>query len=210
MIVPINFNTCVYTGSTKSRVHVQVFISNQKATLKFFSFALIFFFRSINQSINQNLWNYFTNQPTNTPMTTTPFMSLAEKTAYKRNLVKIRLARFGRRHQPVYNIVVMPAKKAPQKLPLEVIGTYDPIPLPKPSHDNSAPVKEINLDFHRAKYWLGQGAEPTDRVAWLFKKAGLLPSFWPKESKLSQEIIKPVIEDIKETQEVPVERIRRR
>ena len=44
-------------------------------------------------------------------MTTTPFMSLAEKTAYKRNLVKIRLARFGRRHQPVYNIVVMPAKK---------------------------------------------------------------------------------------------------
>lgn len=186
------------------------FISTKNDIEIFFLFDFFFI-----QSINQHHWNYLTNpiqsnQPINTPMTITPFMSLAEKTAYKRNLVKIRLARFGRRHQPVYNIVVMPAKKAPQKLPLEVIGTYDPIPLPKPNNDKSAPVKEINLDFHRAKYWLGQGAEPTDRVAWLFKKAGLLPSFWPKESKLSQEIIKPVIEDIKETQEVPVERIRRR
>ena len=41
-------------------------------------------------------------------------MSVAEKMAYKRNMVKIRLARFGRKHQPIYNIVVMKAKKAQQ------------------------------------------------------------------------------------------------
>ena len=111
MIVPISFNTCVYTVSTKV-VCTCKFSFLTKSDIEIFSFALIFSFnQSINQSINQNHWNYFTNQPTNTPMTTTPFMSLAEKTAYKRNLVKIRLARFGRRHQPVYNIVVMPAKK---------------------------------------------------------------------------------------------------
>ncbi|KAL6451479.1 MRPS16 37S ribosomal protein S16 [Candida maltosa Xu316] len=137
-------------------------------------------------------------------------MTLAEKTAYKRNLVKIRLARFGRRHQPEFNIVVMPAKKAQQKLPLEVIGTYCPVPVPKPSHDTSTPVKEIQLDFHRTKYWLGQGAEPTERVAWLFKKVGLLPQFWPKTSALSQEITKPVVKDITETEEIPVATIRKR
>ena len=54
-----------------------------------------------------------------------PIMSVAEKMAYKRNMVKIRLARFGRKHQPIYNIVVMKAKKAQQKLPMEVIGTYN-------------------------------------------------------------------------------------
>jgi len=139
-----------------------------------------------------------------------PLMSLAEKTAYKRNLVKIRLARFGRKHQPIFNIVVMKAKKAQQKLPMEVIGTYNPVPTPQPSFDNSAPIKDISLDFHRAKYWLGMGAEPTPKVAWLFKKAGILPNFWPKTSKLSQEINAPVVEDVKETQELPVDVVRRR
>ncbi|KAI3404780.1 MRPS16 [Candida oxycetoniae] len=139
-----------------------------------------------------------------------PVMSLAEKTAHKRNLIRIRLARFGRKHQPIYNIVVMKAKKAQQKVPIEVIGTYNSVPTPQPSFDKSMPVKDISLDFHRAKYWLGRGAEPTDRVAWLFKKAGILPSFWPSSQNITQEILSPVVEDIRETQELPVENIRRR
>ncbi|CAK9441955.1 uncharacterized protein LODBEIA_P57810 [Lodderomyces beijingensis] len=139
-----------------------------------------------------------------------PMMSLAEKTAHKRNLLRIRLARFGRKHQPIYNIVVSKAKSAQQKLPIEVIGTYNSIPTPKPGFDKSMPVKDISLDFHRAKYWLGRGAEPTERVAWLFKKAGILPSFWPSTSKLSQEISSPVVEEIREAQESPVEDVRRR
>ncbi|RCK65715.1 37S ribosomal protein S16, mitochondrial [Candida viswanathii] len=137
-------------------------------------------------------------------------MTLAERTAHKRNLVRIRLARFGRKHQPVYNIVVMRARKAQRKMPIEVIGTYDPIAIPKPQEDKSTPVKEINLDFHRAKYWLGMGAEPTDKVTFLFKKAGLLPAFWPRESKFGTHVTKPVIKDIRETQEVLTETIRKR
>lgn len=63
----------------------------------------------------------------------------------------------------------MKAKKAQQKLPIEVIGTYNPVPTPQPSFDNSTPIKDVSLDFHRAKYWLGMGAEPTPKVAWLLK-----------------------------------------
>jgi len=48
--------------------------------------------------------------------------------------------------------------------PLEVIGTYDPIPKPHPSGDGR-PYKDIKLDSTRAKYWLGVGAQPSD-PAW--------------------------------------------
>lgn len=139
-----------------------------------------------------------------------PIMSVAEKTAYKRNMVKIRLARFGRKHQPIYNIVVMKAKKAQQKLPMEVIGTYNPIPVPSSGNDSGLKIKDVSLDLHRTKYWLGMGAVPTPRVTWLLKKVGLLPQFWPKTSALSQHIDKPVVEEIRETQELPVNYVRKR
>lgn len=51
--------------------------------------------------------------------------------------------------------------------PLEVIGTYDPIPK-KDSYDESGKLhKDIRLDVDRAKYWIGVGAQPTDTV-WRF------------------------------------------
>ncbi|KAB5511108.1 hypothetical protein GE09DRAFT_1109481, partial [Coniochaeta sp. 2T2.1] len=49
--------------------------------------------------------------------------------------------------------------------PLEVIGTYDPIPK-KDTYDSSGKLhKDIKLDTLRAKYWIGVGAQPTD-VVW--------------------------------------------
>lgn len=52
--------------------------------------------------------------------------------------------------------------------PLEVIGTYNPIPKrPTNLYDENAdarPYKEISLDSSRAKYWLGVGAQPSDPV----------------------------------------------
>lgn len=117
-----------------------------------------------------------------------------------RNALKIRLARFGRKHQPVYNIVVANSRKARDALPIEVLGTYNPIATPL-SPDEKAkgikPYKQIELDFHRAKYWLGVGASVSDRMAFLFKRAGLLPQSWPKQDKLSQVIERPVVEDPK-------------
>lgn len=51
--------------------------------------------------------------------------------------------------------------------PLEVIGTYDPVPK-KDSYDTSGKQhKDIRLDIDRAKYWIGVGAQPTDTV-WRF------------------------------------------
>jgi small subunit ribosomal protein S16 len=48
--------------------------------------------------------------------------------------------------------------------PLEVLGTYDPIPKP-PTDGEGKPFKDIKLDSARAKYWLGVGAQPSD-PAW--------------------------------------------
>ena len=91
-------------------------------------------------------------------------------------VVKIRLARFGKRHAPFYNIVVAHARTARNSKPLEVLGTYDPIPKTPSetaggaSDSTGAAVstkkfKDIKLDIARAKYWLGVGAQPSD-PAW--------------------------------------------
>lgn len=79
-------------------------------------------------------------------------------------VLKIRLARFGKRHKPIYNIVVAQARTARNSLPLEVLGTYNPIPQP-PKHGDpvgSKPHKDIQLDLSRARYWLGVGAQPSE------------------------------------------------
>ncbi|KAL8952934.1 MAG: hypothetical protein Q9183_007362, partial [Haloplaca sp. 2 TL-2023] len=79
-------------------------------------------------------------------------------------VLKIRLARFGRRNAPFYNIVVAQARTARNSKPLEVLGTYDPIPKTQPGGEGK-PIKDIKLDTSRAKYWLGVGAQPSD-PAW--------------------------------------------
>lgn len=118
--------------------------------------------------------------------------------------IKIRLARFGRRHSPVYNIVVANRGKARDALPIEVLGTYNPIATPLTPEEKARgvkPFKDITLDFDRSKYWIGVGADVSDRVGFLFKRAGLLPDTWPKPSALTQQVEKRVINDIKEQKE---------
>ncbi|KAL2886073.1 ribosomal protein S16 [Ceratocystis lukuohia] len=105
-------------------------------------------------------------------------------------VVKIRLARFGRRNQPVYNIVVAQARTARNSRPLEVIGTYDPIPRADPyaaaaAATQGAPPpklhKDIQLDLTRARYWLGVGAQPSEPAWRLLAMVGLLPNkVWGK------------------------------
>lgn len=123
-----------------------------------------------------------------------------------RSPIKIRLARFGRKYQPLYNIVVANRRSARDSLPIEVIGTYNPTPVPLSPEEkaqNVKPYKHIELDFDRSKYWLGVGAEVSDRVSFLFKRAGLLPEEWPKPNKLTQIVQKPIVEDIKNEVEEP-------
>ncbi|POS87549.1 ribosomal protein S16, partial [Erysiphe pulchra] len=82
-------------------------------------------------------------------------------------VLKIRLARFGRKRNPVYNIVVAQARlnfrSARNSKPIEVLGTYDPL-AKLPLDPNGQKFKDIKLDSIRAKYWLGVGAQPSDPV----------------------------------------------
>lgn len=70
--------------------------------------------------------------------------------------------------------------------PLEVIGTYNPIPKrPTNLYDENAearPYKEIALDRSRAKYWLGVGAQPSDPVWKLMGMVSLTLVFFISES----------------------------
>lgn len=97
-------------------------------------------------------------------------------------VVKIRLARFGRKRAPFYNIVVAQARTARNSKPIEVLGTYEPIPKPDTTGEGK-PFKDIRLDSVRAKYWLGVGAQPSDSAWRLLSMAGLLePKFKPSVS----------------------------
>ena len=80
--------------------------------------------------------------------------------------VKMRLARGGAKKKPYYYIVITPATTPRDGRYIEQIGTFDPM-LKK---DDSNRVK---LDLERAKYWLGVGAQPTDRVARFLDANGL-------------------------------------
>jgi small subunit ribosomal protein S16 len=72
--------------------------------------------------------------------------------------VSIRLSRGGSKKRPYYRIVVADARNPRDGKFIEKIGTYNPL-LAKDD------AKRIVLDTERANYWLGVGAQPTDRVA---------------------------------------------
>ncbi len=79
-------------------------------------------------------------------------------------MVKIRLKRMGLKKQPFYRIVVTDSRNARDGRFIEEIGYYNPL---------TDPV-EIRIDQERAKYWLGNGAQPTDTTRGLLKKGGVL------------------------------------
>ncbi|MGI6462854.1 MAG: 30S ribosomal protein S16 [Clostridiales bacterium] len=76
-------------------------------------------------------------------------------------MVKIRLKRVGAKKMPFYRIVVADSRTARNGKVIEEIGVYDP----------SAENDKLRVDLERAKYWVSQGAQPTDTVRALIKKA---------------------------------------
>ena len=79
--------------------------------------------------------------------------------------MKIRLARGGSKKRPYYAIVASDSRMPRDGRFIEKLGTYHPM-LPKDSEDR------VKMDMERATYWLGQGAQPTDRVARFLEAAG--------------------------------------
>ncbi|HXG79354.1 MAG TPA: 30S ribosomal protein S16 [Methyloceanibacter sp.] len=80
--------------------------------------------------------------------------------------LKIRLARGGAKKRPYYRIVVADSKSPRDGRYIERLGTYDPLQ-PKGSPERVKLVEE------RVKYWLGHGAQPTDRVLRFLDAAGI-------------------------------------
>ena len=75
-------------------------------------------------------------------------------------MVKIRLRRMGAKKAPYYRIVVADSRSPRDGRFIEEIGVYDPM----------ADGEKIKVDMERAKYWISNGAQPTDTVRGLLKK----------------------------------------
>ncbi|MDR0858867.1 MAG: 30S ribosomal protein S16 [Oscillospiraceae bacterium] len=79
-------------------------------------------------------------------------------------MVKIRLRRMGAKKAPFYRVVVADSRAPRDGRFIEEIGTYNPLTNPS----------EIKINAERAKYWLGTGAQPTDILRTLLKKAEIV------------------------------------
>ena len=79
-------------------------------------------------------------------------------------MVKIRLTRLGAHKKPFYRIIVADARTTRDGKAIQELGYYDPL---------TDPVT-IKVDAEAAKKWLADGAQPTDTVHALLKKAGVI------------------------------------
>ena len=81
-------------------------------------------------------------------------------------MLKIRMSRGGTKKRPFYKIVVADARAPRDGRFIERLGHYNPL-LPK---DNPERVK---IDLDRVKHWLGNGAQPSDRIERFLAEVGL-------------------------------------
>jgi len=81
--------------------------------------------------------------------------------------MKIRLARGGSKKRPFYSIVAADSRMPRDGRFIEKLGTYNPM-LPKDSEER------VKMNMERVKYWLGEGAQPSDRVSRFLEAAGEL------------------------------------
>jgi len=82
--------------------------------------------------------------------------------------ISMRLSRGGRKDRPFYRIVVADKRMPRDGRYIERLGTYNPL-LAKDDENR------VNLNEDRIKHWLGEGAEPSYRVAVFLGKAGIAP-----------------------------------
>jgi small subunit ribosomal protein S16 len=69
----------------------------------------------------------------------------------------------GAHKRPFYRLVIADSRARRNGPFIEIIGTYDPLKEPS----------EVKMDVEKVKYWLQQGAQPTDIVKKLIQRAGL-------------------------------------
>ncbi|PPD58943.1 30S ribosomal protein S16 [Dehalogenimonas etheniformans] len=79
-------------------------------------------------------------------------------------MLKIKLRRMGAPKRPSYRMVVADSKTSRGGAFLEIVGQYDPMTNPE----------TIKVEADKAKSWIAKGAQPTETVSRLLKKAGVL------------------------------------
>ena len=79
-------------------------------------------------------------------------------------MLKIRLRRMGAKKQPFYRIIVADSRAPRDGAFVEELGYYNPTTEPA----------ELKIDTERAQEWMKNGAQPTDTVRGLLKKAGAI------------------------------------
>jgi len=78
-------------------------------------------------------------------------------------MVVIRLTRGGAKKRPFYNIIVADRRRAPRGRFIERVGFFNPGAV---AHE-----ERLRVDRERVEYWVGQGAQPSERVKQLLKQA---------------------------------------
>lgn len=94
-------------------------------------------------------------------------------------MVRIRLRRTGKRHQPSYRVVVTDLESPRDGRFIENIGFYNP--------RNDPPT--IEIDVERARYWLSVGAQPSDAAARLLRKVGAMAGGKEAEAAVVKEAV---------------------
>ncbi|MBN1823074.1 MAG: 30S ribosomal protein S16 [Endomicrobiales bacterium] len=75
--------------------------------------------------------------------------------------VRLRLQRLGKPHKPYYRLVAIDKRAKRDGRPIEILGQYDP----------QSREKKINIKAERLDWWLKQGAQPSETVASIIRKA---------------------------------------
>lgn len=110
--------------------------------------------------------------------------------------VRLRLRRMGKKKQPFYRIVAIDSRKARNAKYLENLGYYNPMPEPL----------DLAVKTDRALYWLQQGAQPSDTVRSLLRRAGIMLRFDLLQRGKSEEEIET---ELKKWQQLQDERAKR-
>ena len=126
----------------------------------------------------------------------TPFKILVLNYGEINMAVKMRLRRMGSKNAPFYRVVVQDSRRAPTGRFIETIGWYDP------KQDGT----NFSLNIERIDYWVSKGAQPSETVNSLIKKAKTVSSNNSisasiPEKEIPQEVI---VEETNEDEDVPV------
>ena len=103
-------------------------------------------------------------------------------------MVKIRLRRTGRKKQPTYRIVVADSQSPRDGKFIEIIGQYAP-----------RQAESLQVDEARANHWLDQGAQPTDTVRSLLRRAGVLKRRHEQRIGIERKVVAVPVSEMSES-----------